>query len=78
MMTGSAVSNREEFYRVARGGKLVCRATELDLAIVRVRADANDPHRIEWCGQSPRVSSSQRLPNALWDVRYATERFCFQ
>ena len=52
VMTRRAVGHRKEFHGVARGGKLVGRAAELDLAIVRVRPDANDPHRIESCGRS--------------------------
>ena len=49
---------------MSRAGKLVGRAAELDLAIVRVRPDADDPHRTEWCRRSAPLSSSQRLQRA--------------
>src|ERR1700683_2623648 len=78
VMARCAVGHREEFYVVARGGQLGGRAAELDLAIVRVRPDADDPHRTESCRLSWPLSSSQRLPRGLCDVRYSTERFCFQ
>ena len=61
VVTGSAIGHREEFDGVARGGKLVGGAAELDFAIVGVRPDADDPHRMEWWGRSALVSSSQRL-----------------
>ena len=46
VMTRRAVGHGEEFHGVSRGGKLIGRAAELDLAIVRVRPDADYPHRI--------------------------------
>lgn len=61
VMTGGAVGNREEFDGVARGGKLIGCAAELDFAIVGVRPDTDDLHRMEWCDRSAPVSSSQRL-----------------
>src|ERR1700733_5608853 len=42
-----AICHRHELHSVARGAKLTGRAIELDLAIVRVRRDADHPHRIE-------------------------------
>jgi hypothetical protein len=78
MMPSRAVGHREEFHRVAGGSKLKRRPAELNLAIVRVRPDADDPHRTESCDRLTPLSSSQRLPGALRDVRYRTERFCFQ
>src|ERR1700683_2612528 len=49
-MPGTAprpICHRQELHGVARGAKLTGRAIELDLAIVRVRRDADHPHRIE-------------------------------
>ena len=54
------------------------RAAELDLAIVRVRPDADDPHRIESCGRSALLSSSQRLREEVAMFVTLIERFCFQ
>ncbi len=42
MMPGRAISHRQELDRVPRARELSCRTAELDLAIVRMRANAKD------------------------------------
>jgi hypothetical protein len=78
VVTRRSVGDREELHGVARGGKLIGRAAELDLAIVRVCPDADDPHRIESCGRSALLSSSQRLREEVAMFVTLIERFCFQ
>jgi hypothetical protein len=46
VMPGRAIGHREEFHGVASCGKLTGRAAELDLTIVGVRPDTDDPHRM--------------------------------